>query len=163
MMELRLHGAIWRSGDDRKQEWQRALDALNQHNSIVAPAFADEVDLSLEIVRLPSETFMMRLHRNVFDRLGDIQLDPDSMREHFADYTHTIKQMAHLHQDAPARGFESMDYAKRVVHDEAAAFIKNAAHPLFDMPEEDARRIFTLIFLIGGELPAELVLFHKFH
>src|SRR5690625_285 len=123
MMDLRLHGAIWRSADDRRDAWQRALDEFNDENLLTAPRWP-EADLSLEIVRLPSGAFLLRLYRDVFDRLDEIALDAVALEEVFQDYAQTIRHMVHMHQDAPARGFESLDHAIRIVHDEAAAWMQ---------------------------------------
>lgn len=162
MMDLRLHGAIWRSADDRRDAWQRALDEFNDENLLTAPRWP-EADLSLEIVRLPSGAFLLRLYRDVFDRLDEIALDAVALEAVFQDYAQTIRHMVHMHQDAPARGFESLDHAKRIVHDEAAAWMQESVAPVLALNAEDARRLFTLLFLIGGDLPEHLVRFHLYH
>lgn len=162
MMDLRLHGAIWRSADDRRDAWKRALDELNADNVLRAPPWDDD-DLSLEIVRLPSGAFLLRLYKDVFERLGEVALDIDALHTVFQDYAQTIRHMVHVHEDAPARGFESLDHAKRVVHDEAAVVIRDAMTPLIEITDDDARRLFTLLFLIGGDLPEEMVRFHLYH
>lgn len=162
MMDLRLHGAIWRSADDRRDAWQRALDELNAENTLRAPAWP-EGDLSLEIVRLPSGAFLLRLYRDVFERLDEISLDPEGLAHVFSDYAQTIRHMVHMHQDAPTRGFESLDHAKRVVHDEAAALMQESLAPTVEATNDDARRLFTLLFLIAGDLPEHLVRFHLYH
>lgn len=162
MMDLRLHGAIWRSADDRRDAWQRALDELNDENDLRSPAWP-EADLSLEVVRLPSGAFSLRLYRDVFERLEEIALDTTALREVFKEYAQTIRHMVHMHQDAPARGFESLDHAKRIVHDEAAAWMQESLAPTVELDSDDARRLFTLLFLIGGDLPEHLVRFHLYH
>lgn len=162
MMDLRLHGAIWRSADDRRDAWQRALDELNTDNTLHAPQWPDG-DLSLEIVRLPSGAFLLRVYQDVFERLAEIALDPKEVNAVFADYAQTIRHMVHMHEDAPVRGFESLDHAKRVVHDEAAALMQTSLSPVVEATNEDARRLFTLLFLIAGDLPEHMVRFHLYH
>jgi uncharacterized protein (UPF0262 family) len=83
--------------------------------------------------------------------------------EHVAEYTATISQLAHVDREAPVRGFEALDYAKRVVHDDAAAALKDALASVVRMDLADARRIFTLFFLLATDLPEELVRYHRFH
>lgn len=162
MMELRLHGAIWRSQDARRDAWERALDEFNADNVVTAPQWPDK-DLSLEIVRMPTGAFLLRLYEDVFERLHEFRLDQQALHDVFEDYAQTIRHMVHMHEDAPARGFESLDHAKRIVHDEAAALMQQSVQPILNLPSDDARRLFTLLFLIGGDLPEHLVRFHLYH
>lgn len=163
MIELRLHGAIWKNGGDRRQEWQRTLDELNADNGLIPLVGEPSDDVSLEIVRLPSGAFLFRLYEDVFERLGEVAVSFEDLEQLFSDYAQTIRHMVHVEQDAPVRGFESLDYAKRVVHDEAGSFIETALSSLLTLTKDDARRVFTLLFLIAGDLPERLVRFHRFH
>lgn len=162
-MEIRLHGAVWRSADtQRREEWQRMLDELNADNQM-SPKSGEAGDFSLEVVRLPSQSFQIRILRDVFERMGEVTFEPERMDSLFRDYSTTIRQMVRMDGDSPARGFESMDYAKRVVHDEAADYVRSVLSEFLNIALVDARRIFTLIFLIGGDLPADLVRYHRVH
>lgn len=162
-MEIRLHGALWRGVESaRREEWQRFLEELNADNGI-ATLDGTRDDDALELVRLPSGSYQWRLYRDIWERVGDLTMDPDSLEPLFADYSTTIRQMVRMHDDAPARGFESLDYAKRVVHDEAAAYLHGQLSTLVALETVDARRLFTLLFLVGGDLPAEMVRFHRVH
>lgn len=164
MLDVRLHGGLWRSVPAaRREEWVRSLDELNAGNdlALLAPSAADEP--ALEIVRLPSGAFQLRAYTDAFERAGAVTLDPDRVAMLFAEYSTTIRQMVHVDGDAPARGFEALDYAKRVVHDEAGDYVLEALAPLVYCDKEDARRLFTLLFLIGGDLPENLVRYHRFH
>lgn len=163
MIELRLHGAIWKGAGERRGEWQRMLDELNAENSLASVQALEAEDLSIEIVRMPSGTFAFRLYADVFERLDTVTLDAEVLDTHFRDYAQTIRHMVHVQSDAPARGFESLDYAKRVVHDEAGELMQSALSLMLTMTKEDARRLFTLLFLIAGDLPEHLVRFHRFH
>lgn len=163
MIELRLHGGIWRNAGDRRQEWQQTLDEINASNAFSVVGDTGDRELSLEIVRLPSGAFLLRLYEDVFERLGEVALESEALDALFSDYAQTIRHMVHVEQDAPVRGFESLDFAKRVVHDEAAAFIESALGEMLAVGSEDARRLFTLLFLIAGDLPERLVRFHRFH
>lgn len=163
MIELRLHGGIWRNAGDRRHEWQQTLDEINAGNAFSVVDRDAEAELSMEIVRLPSGSFLLRLYEDVFDRLGEVSLDSEALDALFSDYAQTIRHMVHVEQDAPVRGYESLDYAKRVVHDEAASFIESSMGTMMTVSNEDARRLFTLLFLIAGDLPERLVRFHRFH
>lgn len=138
------------------------IDELNADNEI-ASLQGDEGDFALEIVRLPSKNFQLRVLRDVFEREAEVTLDAERMESLFKDYSATIRQMVRMDQDAPARGFESMDYAKRVVHDEGAEFMYETLSTILKLRPIDARRLFTLIFLIAGDLPADLVRYHRVH
>jgi uncharacterized protein (UPF0262 family) len=66
-----------------------------------------------------------------------------------------------------SRDWESLDYAKKLVHDEAGGRIRKALRPhLVEGEAVDlklARRLFTIVFLVAQDLPAELVTRHRSH
>lgn len=164
MLDVRLHGGLWRSVQAaRRDEWVTSLDELNGGNTLALVDVADADEPAMEIVRLPSGAFHLRTYADAFERVGEVTLDSERLEALFADYSTTIRQMVHVDGDAPARGFEALDYAKRVVHDEAGEFVVQALAPIVQCGKEDARRLFTLLFLIGGDLPANLVRYHRFH
>lgn len=164
MMELRLHGALWRSASpQRREEWQRCLEEFNAANEASSESAAGGEEPSLELVRLPSRSFQVRVYRDSFERVAQADLDQEALKPLIDDYATTIRQMVHVDRDAPARGFESLDYAKRVVHDEAAAYVRDALAPEIELGERDARLLFTLIFLIAGDLPEAWVRYHRIH
>lgn len=164
MMELRLHGALWRGASpQRRSEWQRCLEEFNTENEAASSEAEGGDEPSLELVRLPSQSFQLRVYRDSFERVAQVDLDAEALAPLIADYGTTIRQMVHVDQDAPARGFESLDYAKRVVHDEAASFVRQSLAPTVALGERDARLLFTLIFLIAGDLPEEWVRYHRSH
>ena len=161
MVEVTLHGALWRGAEEaRREEWRRMIEEINADNEVDPRAPGE---FSLELVRLPGGSFQWRLNRDFFERVDAVVLDEARLDVLFEDYASTIRQMVRMDRDAPARGFESMDYAKRVVHDEAADYLLGALQPMVSLRAEDARRLFTLIFLVGGDLPAELVRYHRAH
>ena len=162
-MDLRLHGAVWKSAGPRREEWQRALEELNAENDLVRVGGEDAGDLSVEVVRLPSGAFSLRLYADVFERVDAVSMDSEALDALFSDYAQTIQHMVHMHEDAPSRGFESLAQAKRVVHDEAASCIQGSRSSMLVVTQEAARRLFTLLFLIAGDLPERLVRFHRFH
>ena len=164
MLEIRLHGALWREASPaRRREWERSLEELNAGNGLEAVGLSAADEPALELVRLPDGTFQARTYRGAFDRHATVALDISGLAPLFDDYAATIRQMVHVDSDAPVRGFEALDYAKRVVHDEAAEFLARSMGAIANVPFEDARRLFTLIFLIAGDLPEELVRYHRRH
>lgn len=164
MFEVRLHGSLWKTASPRRaEEWHRALDELNAHNGI---AFADGApcdDAAIEVVCPPDGSYLIRTWSDGIRPGATITLAAAQLAEHFDDYGTTIRQMVHVDREAPVRGFEALDYAKRVVHDEAAAFISESLAPLVMMDLADARRLFTLVFLVGTDIPEELVRYHRMH
>lgn len=164
MFEVRLHGALWKQVSPRRaDEWRRALDELNSHNGI---AFADGSpceDAAVELVCPPDGSYIVRTWTDGIRPGASVTLDARPLAEHFDEYGTTIRQMVHVDREAPVRGFEALDYAKRVVHDEAAAFISESLASLLTMDLADARRLFTLVFLVGTDIPEELVRYHRMH
>lgn len=166
MIEVRLHGAFWKSATaSRAEEWRRSLTELNTLNGIAVrdASWAGAEDVALELVRPPDGTFEFRLYLDGWTCVATMPLPPDAIGHAFTEYDTTIRQMVHVDKEAPVRGFEALDYAKRVVHDEAATVILGALEEVLAVDLEDARRLFTLVFLVGTDLPESLVRYHRRH
>ena len=163
MLEVRLHGALWKQATtSRAEEWRRSLDELNASNALATVGGPLE-EPAIELVRTPDEGYELRLYREGFDCVARVTLDRSAVEGFLAEYSATISQLVHVDRDAPVRGFEAIDYAKRVVHDEAAGFLREAVEDVVAMDLADARRVFTLLFLIGTDLPEALVRYHRMH
>lgn len=161
MIELRLHGALWRTvGAERSREWTRALDEFNATNGATT-TLADRA--WLELVEPPDGPVQVRLHDEDHVEVGRVQLARDVLAEHLDEYGAVIRQMVHVDREAPVRGFEALDYAKRIVHDEAGAWLVEALEPLARLDLADARRLFTVLFLVETDLPEHLVRYHRMH
>lgn len=164
MFEIRLHGALWKSVPEaRAAEWRRTLADLNQQNGIAAGTIPVDEEPALELVRRPDGRFLFRLYADGWTCAGEYELEPDAVEGFFDEYDATIRQMVHVDRQAPVRGFEALDYAKRVVHDEAGAYLLERLRPDVALELDDARRLFTLVFLVGTDLPEELVRYHRRH
>lgn len=163
--EVRLHGALWKEvGAARAAEWRRSLDEVNAHNALRArPAFDLGDEPALELLRRPEGHYCVRLYRDGTERAHEVALDPQQIAGFFAEYAATIERMVHVDREAPARGFETLDYAKRLVHDEAAGWLRDAMDACLACTLDDARRLFTLLFLVGTDLPEALVRYHRRH
>lgn len=164
MFEIRIHGALWkRAGAKRAEEWRRSLDELNADNGIRSQLDDPLEEPALELVRPPDGAFRFRVYQDGFELVADIELDRAGVEDLFGEYEATIRQLVHVDREAPARGFEAIDYAKRIVHDDAAAFLRESLANVVQMDLSDARRLFTLIFLVGTDLPETLVRYHRRH
>lgn len=164
MFEVRIHGALWKRATVlRSSEWRRSLDELNHENGIRSELEGDLDEPALELVRPPDGSFRFRVYRDGFDLVADIALNRSVVLEFFDEYEATIRQLVHVDRESPVRGFEAIDYAKRVVHDDAASFLREALAGVVRMDLRDARRLFTLIFLVGTDLPERLVRYHRNH
>ncbi len=164
MLEVRLHGALWKQATPiRRHEWQRALDELNEDNALSGVAIRDADEASIEIVRTPDDTWHLRLMEGAYSVVDTIDLDAAEMQPHLDEYAATIRKMVHVDRDAPVRGFEALDYAKRVVHDDAGTWLSEKLAGRVRSTHDDARRLFTLLFLLISELPEEMVRYHRVH
>lgn len=163
MLEVRIHGALWKRATTRRAgEWRHSLEELNASNAI-EPVDGTIEDAALELVRPPDDGYRIRLYRDGFDLVEDIELDRGMVQGFFDEYAATIRQLVHVDREAPVRGFEAIDYAKRVIHDEAASFLRETLDGVVRLELSDARRLFTLIFLVGTDLPEALVRYHRRH
>lgn len=155
--EVRLHGSLWKSADKvRRQEWTQALGELNGSDH-------EDVDLGIEFVRPPGCPWQIRIYREGTHLIDTVEPEQPEIERCIEEYGATIRQLVHMDKQAPMRGFEALDYAKRVVHDEAAALLRDTVAGHIQLSLDQARKLFTVLFLAASDLPAELVRYHRFH
>jgi uncharacterized protein (UPF0262 family) len=162
-MDICLHGALWRTvSTQRAEEWRRVLDELAQMNRI-EPTVPGPEAASLELLQTPDGQWQFRLLMDGVRRGATCSLDSGLFDTHLNEYRMIIERLALMDREAPVRGFEALDYAKRVVHDDAAATLMDALRDLVRMELSDARSLFTLFFLASTDLPEALVRYHRYH
>lgn len=138
----------------REQEWQLALTDLN--------ADADGEEPTLTLSRRKDGGADITVTGLADDATGVAELSKDRLRRQFRDYRHVIQQISGAGAFG-ARQFETLDYAKKLVHDEAGEVIQEALDPFVTIDHRTARRLFTLVFLISSALPDNLVRRHRSH
>lgn len=84
------------------------------------------------------------------------------------DYQAIIQRIASGGFSVRGRGsadgkFEALDYGKRIIHDEAGEEVVEQLEDFVELDLASARRLFTLLFLIRTELPADVVRYHRAH
>lgn len=158
-MRFRIADTLWDGkSPEREREWQHALLDLNHEHDGLPPI--------LTVSRRADGGAVIGLGRP--DGEVEVVLPFDLLRDPFRDYREVITRLARADGGAfGSRDWESLDYAKKLVHDDAGMRIRKALRPhLRDGEAVDlklARRLFTLIFLVTQEMPAELVTRHRGH
>jgi uncharacterized protein (UPF0262 family) len=160
MMRFRIADRLWDGArPDREEEWRHALLDLNHEHDGEPPILTfdrrDDGGAAVSIEREPGPRV-------------EVVLSFDLLRDPFRDYREIIQRLARSSAGAyGSREWESLDYAKKLVHDDAGLRVRKALRPhLTDSEPIDlklARRLFTLIFLIAQDLPRELVTRHRSH
>lgn len=155
-MKFRIDPDLYREVTrDREREWQGALLDLNFEADGAPPlvtvhrredggaAFAVEADADAAVL---------------------VEVSHARLRSVLRDYRDVIVQIARTSGGAfGMRDLDTLDYAKKLVHDEAGELLAKAlrAHVAIDLPT--ARRLFTLVFLLGTDLPEHLIKNHRRH
>ncbi len=158
-MRFRIADGLWDGRQlEREHEWQSALLDLNHEHDGLPPV--------LTIDRHDDGGATITLGRD--DGEVRVVLTFDLLRDPFRDYREIIVRLARADGGAfGSREWESLDYAKKLVHDDAGLRIRKALRPHLREGEtvdlKLARRLFTLIFLVAQEMPAELVTRHRSH
>ncbi|MCA9516352.1 MAG: UPF0262 family protein [Myxococcales bacterium] len=155
-MKFRIDPDLYREvTKDREREWQGAL-----------------LDLNFECDGSPPH---VTVHRradggagfSVEDAAGASVLHEVSharLRSVLRDYRDVIVQMARTAGGAfGMRDLDTLDYAKKLVHDEAGELLKKELRAHLAMDLGMARRLFTLVFLLGTDLPEHLIKNHRRH
>lgn len=82
----------------------------------------------------------------------------------FREYRDVIQRLARSDLGSfGMRDFETLDYAKKLVHDEAGALLKKTLRTAASLDLAQARRLFTLTFLLSSDLPEEVIRTHRRH
>lgn len=157
-MRFRIADSLWDGArPDRESEWQDALLDLNLehdgHPPILTLDRAADGGVSIQIERVEGDT------------PTQVALTFDLLRDPFRDYREVIQRLARADGGTfGMRDWESLDYAKKLVHDDAGHRLRKVLRPhLEHIDTKLARRLFTLVFLVAVDLPAELVKRHRQH
>jgi len=82
----------------------------------------------------------------------------------FREYRDVIQRLARSDLGSfGMRDFETLDYAKKLVHDEAGALLRKTLRTAVNIDLAQARRLFTLSFLLSSDLPEEVIRTHRRH
>lgn len=154
-MQYRIHSGLYKAADARRRkEWELALRDLNHD----APAGGP----TLTVYKGKGDGVQLLLASPASDPTI-VELAEGDLLPHFSAYGDIIARIAHSTEGDGARSLETLDYAKKLVHDEAGEFLQEALEALLTLELTQARRLFTLIFLVGTHLPERLVTFHRRH
>lgn len=84
------------------------------------------------------------------------------LERQYREYRHVIEQLAGSASGVRGRrDVGVLDYAKRLVHDEAGELVQRAVRGVLEIDLCAGRRLFTLFFLLSSGLPEALVRRHR--
>ena len=130
---------------ERAQEWRLALMDLNS-----------ECDASACTVILDATTEGgVTVRIDTAETSESLAFEPAALRRHFREYAKIIRQLSRAGYGY--RDMETLDYAKKLAHDEAGETIADTLSPHLTLSHRVARKLFTLFFLLCHETPANLV------
>jgi uncharacterized protein (UPF0262 family) len=157
-MRFRIADPLWDgTRPDREREWQDALLDLNLEHDGHPPI--------LTLDRATDGGATLQIQRAEGEPATPVALTFDLLRDPFRDYREIIQRLARADGGSfGMRDWESLDYAKKLVHDDAGHRLRKVLRShLEHIDMKLARRLFTLIFLVAVDLPAELVTRHRQH
>ena len=150
-MKYRVDPELYEGVSERREkEWQVALLDLN--------AEADGNEPTLTVSRGDNGSMEVRLSGH-----GDnerIQFSESLLSPHFRDYRRVIEHLVRS-TSTGSRQMETLDYAKKLTHDEAGEMVQETLEAHVSISHAQGRRLFTLMFLVGSELPEALVTRHR--
>jgi len=150
-MKYRVDSALYEGISARREkEWQIALLDLN--------AEADGNEPTLSVTHASQSGVTLTL--SGAGETKTTTISEATLRAHFRDYRRVIEHLVRSTATG-SRQMETLDYAKKLTHDEAGEMVQDALEPLIAISHAQARRLFTLIFLVGSELPEALVTRHR--
>lgn len=157
-MKYRIDAALYDGvGAERLREWQETLLDLNTDDDGEPP--------TLTIGRLGDGGATFRVEPA--DGQGEavsVAVPHARLRGHLREYRDIITRLARADLGAfGMRDVDTLDYAKKLVHDDAGDLLRKALRPAATVSHATARRIFTLVFLMSSELPEAAIRSHRRH
>jgi uncharacterized protein (UPF0262 family) len=150
-MRFRIDSALYETvSDQREREWQLALTELNYE--------ADGEPPTLTLHRRADGGVDVHIANE--ELIGVVALSFGLLRRHFREYRRVIEQLVRS-TSTGTKQMETLDYAKKLVHDDAGDTVCDAFETCLTIDHSTARRLFTLIFLISNELPETMVTRHR--
>ncbi|HEV8321902.1 MAG TPA: UPF0262 family protein [Myxococcota bacterium] len=151
VVRIRLHAATLASAPDAaaRAQWEHAAaDALVEDDIAPAPEGGAAGPFVVEL-RFEGNVAAVALLDAADEerRAATYRWDLRPLRDLLDEYRALGRRLASLRGAGPAAQWESVDIAKRAVHDEAAALIVEALAAL-GLGLESARRFFTLLSLV---------------
>ena len=138
----------------RRQELDLALRDLNH----------DSQDQSCTLKVYPCRNGGVQLVVSTAGGEPDIaELTFEALEPHLNAYGDIIGRMVKSTTGDGARSLETLDYAKRLIHDEAGELVQEALDELTELPLPEARRLFTLIYLVESQAAEDVVAGHRIH
>ncbi|MFT7583162.1 MAG: hypothetical protein ACI9MR_004848 [Myxococcota bacterium] len=155
-MKFRVHETVYETATaGREREWKQALFDLNievdGHPPLISVGRAADGGASFVIESSEGAT-------------SEVVLAHATLRRSFRDYLDIIQRLTRSDGGAfGMRDFETLDYAKKLVHDEAGDLVVTALADRCPVDHPTARRLFTLVFLIISDLPEGMIRNHRRH
>ncbi|MGM0576552.1 MAG: UPF0262 family protein [Myxococcota bacterium] len=150
-MKFQLDPALYDNvSRHREHEWRQMLTELNLDH-----ATGEDDETTLTLRRRPDGGTDLIVRRGDDERT--VPLSMQRLNPHFRDYRHIIEQLDRSVSGVGRRDLETLDYAKKLVHDEAAEMMQDALRGVVELEHGVARRLFTLVFLTSNVLPDSLM------
>ena len=153
-MRFRIDGALYdKASPEREREWRLAVMELNAEGDGGEPTLTlyRRRDGGVDVHVSPGGEGAPRI----------VELSYARMRTHFREYRNVIRHLARAGSGPLGRrDMETLDYAKKLAHDEAGKAVRDALAGVVEVDHRLGRRLFTLIFLVSSELPENLVRRH---
>ncbi len=159
-MKFRLDQGLFEGvTSSREREWRQTLMELNL--DFGAPFGSTEPEPTLTLARradggvdvtveFPEETVQV------------VALSAERMGKHFRRYRDAITQLVRSTSGVFGAGDAAMlDRGKKLVHNAAADTVQASFADILALDHEQARRVFTLVFLVSDALPEALVTRHR--
>ncbi len=155
-MKYRIDEALYVDAPkEREREWKHALMDLNADANGQPPqiTLVRRADGGIDFVIEAAD-----------GAIATAELPYPKLKSSFRDYRDIIMRLSRADGGSfGMRDWETLDYAKKLVHDEAGELIQETLEPHAPLTHPTARRLFTLAFLISSDLPEELVRNHRRH
>jgi uncharacterized protein (UPF0262 family) len=137
--------SILRRNDDIEQERRVAIFDLLESNHF---AVAGQEGPFHVVMRVEDNRLAIDLRDKAGALLDTIRLGLARFRRPIRDYFHICDSYFKAVRSGDPKGIETIDMARRGIHNDAAELLKDCLSPQVDVDFDTARRLFTLICVL---------------
>jgi len=161
-MKFLISDTILRAAGETRDEIDLLLhDLANAEGIAAGPSVHGEVDA---IALSPRRGGILLTLLDTSERpVQMFPLQTTTLEPHFDVYARTIENPSGMDDLTSLRGFEALDYGKKVAHDQAGEAIQELVGPVLSLDLESARRFFSLLFVLVSSASEDTRKKHRRH
>jgi uncharacterized protein (UPF0262 family) len=140
---VRIDAVTWADAPvTRRAEWRALVQEFAQDADSLSSS-----DATLLLIALSSEGFTLTLSSEAEEQGQVVDIPRAALRRHVGDYVDVVRQLSLEEQSWNSARMETLDMAKKVIHDDAAHAVQDLCAPL-GLSHKASRTLFSLLLAL---------------